>query len=150
MRGLLPLLAAVVVAGCVGPTSVVQQYAGPPRPPETLAILRLNGKEPFRLVMLDGEDVQSPLAEDARLHVELLPGRHSVVVLNTKGTPPMPETLPFDAAAGHVYRPVLVAGTARLFEVERGSDRPRVDMTLPSPDAASPQPSQSTTLPPPD
>ena len=38
-------LAAGQIASCAGSTFVVQQYAGPPRPKESIAILRLDGAD---------------------------------------------------------------------------------------------------------
>lgn len=123
------------VAACfAGPTFVVQQYSGAQRPTESIAILRVNQRDPARLLLLDDQDASAPLiAEDSRLHVEVLPGRHTVAVANVKA--PSERYLPvsFDAEAGRVYRvtfPSGPTGDARVFEVERGNDALVRDVTL--------------------
>src|ERR1700754_1509031 len=80
----LAVLVAFVVTGCPGPTFIVQQYAGPQRPPEAIATLRVKGNEPVRLLTLDDQDVAAPIVEDARLHIEILPAQHTVSVANAK------------------------------------------------------------------
>ena len=68
----------------MGPTFIVQQYTGEPRPKEQVAVLRMNGKEPVRLMTLDDQDVAAPILEpDFRLHIEVLPGRHTLTVKTT-------------------------------------------------------------------
>lgn len=121
-------------AACAGPTLVVQQYAGPVRPPETISILRVNGREQVQLLALDGEDVAVPIASDSRLHIELLPGRHTVTVQNVLQRAQV-EGVDFVAEAGKVYRVVFVAipdregALARMVEVDRGSDAVVRDVT---------------------
>lgn len=141
MRAAAAFVGAVIAfaaAGCVGPTYIVQKYEGPPRAAETIAVLRFDGNEPVRLLMLDGERVESPIANDARLHIELLPGPHVVAVIDTSATPLMASPLPFDAAPGKVYRPIVVARVARLYEVDRSSDAPIRDVTRASPERPPP------------
>lgn len=113
---------------CGGPTLVVQQYDGPVRPQETIAILRVNGGGSVQLLTLDDTDVAVPIAKDTRLHLELLPGRHTVDVANVTAPNAPPATVAFDADAGRVYRVAFVASesssgpTAHVYEVERGGD----------------------------
>jgi hypothetical protein len=136
--GALGLLALLLVA-CPGPTYVVEQYAGPRRPRDEVAVLRVNGSDAARPVRVDGEDLGKPLAglaEDARLHVEMLPGRHTVgVAALVPGA--LVEELAFEAAAGKVYR--VVVGPARVVEVDRGSDAVVRDVSAPPNDDVSPE-----------
>ncbi len=130
---LLVALVACLVAGCPGPTFVVQQYRGPQRPQETIAMLRVNGNEPVRLLILDDQDVAAPIVEDGRLHIEMLPGRHTVVVGNANAPSERYAPITFEAQAGKVYRVTLASGPsggeARVFEVDRGKDTAVRDVT---------------------
>lgn len=137
LRHALPLLLVGVVA-CAGPTYVVQQYDGPVRPAESIAILRVNGKDPIRLESLDGEPVGTRVAEDSRLHVEMLPGRHQLRVRDLARQGAAPGRAAFMAEAGRVYRPVAsaprdeITTSLQVFEVDADSDAPLRDVTLPS------------------
>lgn len=126
-------LVAFLLAACPGPTFVVQQYGGPQRPQETIATLRVNGREPVRLLFLDDQDVAAPLEEDSRLHIELLPGRHTVVVGNAKVPNERYAPISFQAEAGKVYRVAFATGAAggepRMYEVDRGNDTSIRDVT---------------------
>ncbi len=124
------LLFAMMTAACMGPTFVVQQYAGPVRPRETIATLRVNGNDALHLITLDDEDIRAPLESDSRLHVELLPGRHKIGVSSGPNDPVEPVV--FTAEANKVYRPAYVGGAARVFEVDRGSDAAGRDVTAPT------------------
>ena len=125
---------ALSASACIGPTLIVQHYAGPPKPPETIAILRVNGSDSVLLTQLDNEELGIPIASDSRLHIELLPGPHRVSAMSTRvATDPLPP-VDFDAEAGHVYRVVFATTPqqnteARVYEVERGPDRPIRDVT---------------------
>jgi hypothetical protein len=131
------LVAAVVSGGCVGPTFIVQQYAGPQRPTETVAILRVSGAQPVRLVLLDEEDAAAPIVEDGRLHIELLPARHTVVVANAAAPDARYPRLTFDALAGKTYRVAFLGAEAHVYEVSPSSDAFVRDVTvLPSREAA--------------
>jgi hypothetical protein len=120
----LPLATLAFAVGCATATYVVQQYGGPQRAPETIATLRVNGSDTVRVLTVDGDDVAAPIATDARLHVEMLPARHTLTAQNSDG-PAAP--LAFEAEAGRVYR---VVAALRVFEVDRGSDAPIRDVTL--------------------
>jgi hypothetical protein len=131
------LSAAFVLLGCPGPTFVVQQYAGPQRPPETVATLRINGSEQVRLVTLDGEDVRAPIESDSHLHIELLPGRHWLTIENAAAPNDPLTPAAFTAEAGKFYRPIIVANATRVIEVDRSSDAQGRDVTT-TPPAAQP------------
>lgn len=126
---LFTLAALVPLAACMGPTFVVQQYAGPARPRETIATLRVNGSDSVRLITLDDEDVRAPLETDSRLHIELLPGRHKIGVVN--GASERLATVTFEAEAGKVYRASYVGDEPHVFEVDRAGDAPGRDVTAP-------------------
>jgi len=127
---------AFALAGCPGPTFIGQQYNGAPRPREQIAIVRVNGNDSVRLIYLDNEDVAAPLEADSRLHIEVLPGMHTVGVRRVEGQS-LVEMLTFFAEADHVYR---VSGTPmHVFEVNRGSDAMVRDVTL-EPAAPTPPP----------
>jgi hypothetical protein len=94
-----------------------------------------------RLLVLDREDVAAPIAEDGRLHIELLPGRHTVTVADARRPDERFLPLPFDAAAGKVYRVAFDPPGPRVHEVDRHSDRLAADVTVdPSPPAVAPPP----------
>jgi hypothetical protein len=129
---LLGLSVAFSLAACMGPTFVVQQYAGAPKSKDEIAILRVNGKDPVRLLVLDGQDVAAPIVEDGRLHIEVLPGEHSAVVGNANAPGERYAPMKFDAVAGKVYRfgfPNGAIGEAHVFEVSRGDDTIVRDVT---------------------
>lgn len=149
----LVLLLAVTVAGCPGPTFVVQQYGGPVRAQENIATLRINASEPVHLVTLDGEDVRVPLESDSRLHIELLPGRHRLGV--GSGTNDAVHELVLVAEAGKVYRVVFVDAAPHVLEVNRSSDASGADVTPPpakiapaAPAAAPPPPAAAPSIAP--
>jgi len=121
--------------GCTGPTFIVQEYPGPVRPTSTIAILRMEGSGTVQLLSVDEERADARIAEDARLHVELLPGKHKVMVQNLAAPANPPETVAFQAEAGKVYRPMFmhtVSGGPRLhvFEIDPRSGLPIGDATL--------------------
>jgi len=126
-------LVLVVLSGCPGPTFVVQQYGGPQRPQEAVATLRVNGNAPVRLMFLDDQDVAAPVVEDGRLHIEVLPGRHTLVVSNANAPNERYAPMAFQAEPGRVYRVAFAAGPsgseARIFEVDRGKDGVIRDVT---------------------
>ena len=101
LRSFIVLCLTLLVA-CMGPTFIVQQYGGPPRPRESIAILRVNGAEPVRLLFLDDEDIAAPVASDSRLHIEVLPGRHTLTARNGDERTAPTGTFAFLAEAGKV------------------------------------------------
>ncbi len=140
---------------CSGPTYVVQQYSGDVRPRDTIAVIRVNGNQSVLLDSLDGENIGVQVAEDAKLYVEVLPGKHTVgVVDGTKMGPP--ETAAFNAEAGKFYRPVFSPG-ARVYEVDPDDDRMISDVTMtevkalptPAPTSAPPLETAPPAAPPP-
>lgn len=153
---LLVVCVMLALAGCMGPTFIVQQYRGDVRPPETIAVLRVNGSEPVRLLLLDNEDVSAPLESDSRLHIEMLPAKHSVIVGNAKA--PAERYLPvsWQAEAGKVYRVMFVASAGpeggvvpHVFEVDRAKDSSVRDVTLTAPASFEAPKTPPTMRPPP-
>jgi hypothetical protein len=136
VRILFVIIVALVV-GCMGPTFVVQQYAGPPRPRETIATLRVNGADSVRLLFLDDEDVAAPIVSDGRLHIELLPGKHTLTARNGDDRSAPTGSFAFAAEAGKVYRVVFGGETAHLYEVDRGSDKPVREITASTEESAA-------------
>lgn len=126
----------------MGPTFVVQQYDGPPRPRDSIAILRVNGAESVRLLFLDEEDVAAPIASDGRLHIELLPGKHTLTARNGDDRTAPTGAFAFVAEAGKVYRVVFSGERAQLYEVDRDSDKPvrEAMSTAPAPPVTAPAP----------
>ncbi|MBI3205310.1 MAG: hypothetical protein HYZ29_27475 [Myxococcales bacterium] len=123
---------AVALSACGGPTFIVQQYSGPVRAPESIAVLRVNGDAGIVLVSLDGEPIRTRVADDARLHVEMLPGRHQLAIADlVDAARPLGRAV-FVAAAGKTYRPMFPSQGkgARVFEVDSASDAPLRDVTV--------------------
>lgn len=122
---------ALAAVACTGPTLIVQQYAGPVRPREIIATLRVNGRDSVQLLTLDEQDVAVPIAEDSRLHIEMLPGRHFVVVTDKRDPFHRGDQVVFHGEPGSVYRVVTTAGAPpRVWEVDRDSDAPLRDVTI--------------------
>jgi hypothetical protein len=124
---LVPIALAI---GCGGPTFIVQQYGGSPRERETIAVIRVNGHETIVLVALDGEDIATRVPDDARLHVEVLPGKHTVTIGDLSDTAEPARTASFVALAGKTYRPVMQRHAARVFEVNPETDALVSDVTF--------------------
>jgi len=166
-------LGAAIVA-CNGTvTFVMQQYAGPPKPKDSIAIIRSDGASATELVAVDGETIRAPLERNNRLHVEVLPGTHDVdVAAPAIG---LRHAIPVRllAEAGKVYRvevwaaPPLQAPLghggppppdgewiAHAYEVDRDTDARRGIADAPAAPAASATPaapavSLAPTAPPP-
>lgn len=143
---LLSSLLALSAVGCGPQVFIVQQYDGPVRDSETIAILRINGADSTRVVTLDGELADPRIAEDTRLHIEMLPGRHALRVADTTSTEAGSFRVAFDAQAGRVYRAVVAPAAARVFEVDRGSDALLRDVTAQLREPAPP-PADTTGIP---
>ena len=149
------VLALFTLAACGPQTFVIQSYDGPVRERETIAILRINSSDQVRVVTVDGEYADPKLADDTRLHIELLPGKHEVAAqaepsASSAEAAPLLRRLSFQAEAGRVYRVAFVrggpepiaapSGEPRVFEVDRGSDGPLRDVTLARPERPEPKP----------
>jgi hypothetical protein len=133
-RGLLLLiLICGVLAGCTGPTFIVQQYAGAPRAGERIAILRISGGDGPQIAVLDGEAVPPVFDRSTRMHIELLPGPHELEAVAPARGVQAPIPVRFVAEAGKVYRIEVRSspsdrtseGVAYLYEVDRDTDVPR-------------------------
>lgn len=145
--GSFPVLGAG--AGCGTPTFIAQSYDGPPRPRETIAILRFYGDSAVQLLSLDGEAADARVSSDARLHLEVLPGRHTLLVQNAAEPARAAENIAFIAEAGRVYRVDFVArpgapAQARIYAIDSSSDRALRDVTI---DARTPAPIQPAPAP---
>jgi hypothetical protein len=142
-----PCILALSVVGCGPQVFIIQQYDGPVRDSETIAILRINGGDSTRVVTLDGEFADARIAEDARLHIEMLPGRHAVRVADIAAPEAGSFRVAFDAQAGRVYRAVVASAAAKVFEVDRGSDAMLRDVTAKLAEPPAPAPSDPTGIP---
>ena len=118
-----------LVLGCMGPTFIVQQYGGQPRARETISILRVNGADSVRLLFLDDEDVAAPVASDGRLHIEMLPGKHTLTARNGDDRTAPQGSLAFAAEPNKVYRVIFSGETPHVYEVDRDDDKPGRDVT---------------------
>lgn len=130
------MLVAVLAVACAAPTFILQEYDGAPRAPESVAILRFEGTGTTDLVTLDGSVADAHVPDDARLHVEMLPGRHVIGVANRSLPNEPPRRVVFIAEAGRFYQVVLVAPgpnewspTPRVFEIDGRSGKPVRDVT---------------------
>src|ERR1051326_2101643 len=114
--------AALSLAGCGLATFVVQQYDGPPRPRESIAIIRINAGQ--GIDSLDGETLRAVPAKGTRFHVEVLPGAHEGELREPAVGLTESVNVRFSAEAGKVYRIAVQGGVngnvaARAFEVDR-------------------------------
>ena len=141
---IIPVSTAWLLLGCPGPTFIVQQYPGPERERETIAILRSNATDDAKLLVLDGEDIAAPIAEDGRLHIEMLPAPHSVVVGRLSARNERYPALRFAAEANRVYRVAFVGADPHVFEVDRSKDTLGRDVTMPPPPVVEPPPPAPT------
>ena len=112
-------LALALPLACGGPTFIVQQYDGPIRQRETIAVIRVRGADSVLVVGVDAQPTGAAVDSDARLHIEVLPGEHSIDA-GIVGEPA--RRVWFNAAPGKVYRAVWQAGQPRVFEVDDSSD----------------------------
>ena len=140
---------------------MVQEYDGPPRPSDRIAIVRVNGKNGPDVTSVDNQPLRVVLEPSNRVHVEVVPGPHEVDVEVTEPGIGLRHTIPvrFLAAAGKVYRVevVSVAVTqpspgvavdsrwdARAYEVNRDTDaRLGVAPAWGPPASAAPPPPQA-------
>jgi hypothetical protein len=142
-----PCILASSVTACGPQVFIIQQYDGPVRDSETIAILRINGGDSTRVVTLDGELADARIAEDTRLHIEMLPGRHAVRVADIAAPEAGSFRVAFDAQAGRVYRAVVASAAAKVFEVDRGSDAMLRDVTAKLAEPPQPPASDPTGIP---
>jgi hypothetical protein len=139
------LVAMLALLACGGPTFVISQYPGPPRPRETIAILRMDGASPVKLLSVDGDPL-APLDDDVRLHIEVLPGEHSVAVAN-QALPDQPaQRVRFLAEAGKLYAAAWTGGSPRIFELDDSSGAMLRDVSIIAPE--QPPPEAAPAIPP--
>jgi hypothetical protein len=123
-------VALTQIASCGSPTYVVQQYAGPVRSRESIAVIRIHGADEVQPVALDRERL-SPVEPGVRLHIEVLPGSHEIDVA-ASGQVAIAQRLKFVAEAGKLYRVIL----SQTFAAGAGGARaPRVHEVDPSTEA---------------
>jgi hypothetical protein len=105
-------------------------------------VIRIVGSESVVLMSLDNEPIGIRVESDSRLHVEVLPAKHLLVVLDA-GDPSLPaQRVAFRAEAGKFYRPVFAASKgghapARVYEIDKESDALIRDVTLPADESES-------------
>jgi len=122
--------AAIGFVSCGGPTFVVQQYGGPPRSIDSVAIIRVNPGG-LQLCAVDGESLRVAPEKGTRLHIEVLPGVHEIGV-DDPSTGFAGANVRFVAEPGKVYRMVVrsvppdpssnASLGAYAYEVDRASD----------------------------
>lgn len=152
----LALLAALCSSvSCGTPTFVVQQYDGAVRSADTIAIIRVDGGGKVQLLSLDDEATDARVTADARLHIEVLPGNHTLWVQSLVDNGPA-HSLVFRAEAGKVYRVEFIGAAAgrgaspHVFEVDRSSNALKLDVTgvqAPAREARPPTPPRAAPAP---
>ncbi len=138
------LTGAVLLSSCSPSTFIMEAYSGPTRPANTLAVVRVDGSGSVMLLAVDGQTL-APVASDARLHIELLPGRHTLTAQSEATLEEPPQRVSFEAQAGRFYRVSFVSAQAqpgaleaRVFELEPESGASGADVTLTKPRRAAP------------
>jgi hypothetical protein len=138
---------SLAAAGCGQVTYVLQQYDGPVRARDQVSVLRIQPDDPTQLVSLDEEQLGAQtLDSDVRLHIEMLPGKHTLSVKNPNAQIMQTQKVAFVAQPGRVYR-VLLANRAwhaasaspnpqgtwspLVYEVDPDSGRPLQEVSLP-------------------
>ena len=137
------LLAA---SGCGQVTYILQQYDGPARARGEVSILRLQADDTAQVLVMDGEALgNQALDSDVRLHIEMLPGKHTLRVRNPKAAGLDTQDVVFLAEAGRLYHVELAdrnwhqvtaapvapgVWSALVYEVE-DSGRPLREVSLP-------------------
>jgi hypothetical protein len=151
-------LTSVLAAACGVPTFILQQYDGPPRAAESVAVVRFDGKGSADLVSLDGSIADAHVPEDARLHVEVLPGRHVLGVARRAAQNDPPRRVVFVAEAARYYEVAFMAPPANewqpsvhVFEIDRRSGAKLRDVTYTAPrrEPAAPEAPSAVPAPPP-
>ncbi|MGC4091052.1 MAG: hypothetical protein QM756_24890 [Polyangiaceae bacterium] len=136
------------LSACAGPTFILQQYDGPARAADSVAIVRFEGSGTVDMVSIDGASADAHVPEDARLHVEVLPGKHVLGVANRAAPSGPPRRVAFLAEAGRTYRVVFTPPppndwlpVPRVFEIDARSGAQLKEATLvptmPKPRAAA-------------
>lgn len=148
-------LLTVLALGCGGPTFILQQYDGPPRSAESIAVLRFEGQGSVDLVSIDGSIADAHVPDDARLHVEVLPGRHVLGVANRAAPNDPPRRVLFVAEAGRYYQVAFLAPPANewvpsvhVFEIDRRSGAQLRDVTYTAPPRTPSVPPPPPAVPP--
>jgi hypothetical protein len=115
-------LVALTALGCGRVTYVLQQYDGPVRAPELVSVLRIQHDDSAQIVAIDGEALgQQSFASDVRLHIEMLPGKHTLSVKNPAMGESATQQVQVIAEPGRIYRVVL---TDRAWHTQRAKVSP--------------------------
>ncbi len=138
---------ALAAAGCGQVTYVLQQYDGPVRARDQISVLRVQPNDPTQLLALDEEQLgPQQLDSDVRLHIEILPGKHTLSVKNPNVQIMQTQKVAFVAQPGRVYRVFLAnrawhTNTSRetpqgtwsplVYEVDANTGRPLQEVSLP-------------------
>jgi hypothetical protein len=127
-------------AACGGPTFIVQQYEGSPRPRDAVAIVRLNGDDPIQVLDIDRSPTNVRVGSGTRVHIEVLPGEHTVTVIDAEHPNGTSQFVRFRTEPGKLYRALWLmqanhtpglSDLARVYEVDASSDTPLQDASIP-------------------
>jgi hypothetical protein len=143
----LGIVTATLVTACGQVTFILQQYDGPARAREQVGVLRVQPDDPAQLVSMDGDALgQQKLDSDVRLHIEVLPGKHTLRVKNPKAQGVTTQDVSFVAKGGSTYRVEIVerewhtlgsgagrpgAWSALVYEIRNSDGRPLREVSLP-------------------
>jgi len=146
-RIVLAALAGLSLLQCGRPIFIASAYPGPPRERAEIGVLRVLGDEPAQLISVDGEAADARVSEDAALHLELLPGRHTVFVQDIRAPQEPPGLVRFQVTPGGLYGVRFTQGPAepQIFTLDPSSYAALTNVTLkPEP----PKPPPPSVLPP--
>ena len=134
-------------AGCGQVTYILQQYDGPARARSEVSVLRLQAGDPAEVVAMDGDPLGGQVLDsDVQLHIEMLPGKHTLRVKNPKAVGLDTQDVAFLAEAGRAYHVELAqrnwhqltasssspgAWSALVYEVQGSSGRLLREVSLP-------------------
>jgi hypothetical protein len=131
---------ASLPAACGGPTFIVQQYEGAPRSRDAVAIIRLNGDDPIQVLDIDRSPVNVRVGSGTRMHIEVLPGEHTVTVVDAEHPDGTSQFVRFRTEPAKLYRALWLrqadrtpglSDLARVYEMDASSDTPIRDASIP-------------------
>jgi hypothetical protein len=110
----------------------------------------VNGGSSVQPISVDGDPL-APVDDDVRLHIEVLPGEHSVAVANLALPDQPAQRVRFFAEAGKVYVAVWTGGSPRIVEIDQSSGALLRDASVTAPkeppEAPAPVPPAPTVQP---